>query len=88
MPLPLGTYQWKIRSRNNVGLSAWSTTEEFTIFKFGAEPVSLIAPVEAAAVDNNEPVRFVWKQSPGANRYKLLVEKVPHNFQGADPDLG
>lgn len=84
--LELGTYIWKVRSRNNVGLSAWSHEEQFCVNIMPSDAVDLLSPLQP--MDNTGPVQFKWRPSPSANRYKLTVTKVPHVYDGADPDLG
>lgn len=67
------TYQWRVRSINTFGQSAWSSWRRFYTGPAPATP-TLISPV-CDFVSPTPSVTFVWSSSVGATGYTIQIDE-------------
>ena len=76
-PLADGTYFWRVRGINGVGVAGqWSTTWRFTVDTTPPVAPSLISPANLSALSDTTP-KFSWERIKDAKTYHLLVSTDP-----------
>ena len=84
-PLPVGTYQWRVRAgtpSNNWG--PWTAVHNFTLI--GPKPPLLNFPANATSVVPGAMVKFDWSVSLAAAEYQLQISRT-RNFDPLIVDL-
>lgn len=70
-------YYWRVRAKNNNGVSGWSQTFSFTTGALPAIPVLEYPSNNAQNVSTD--VELKWQSSPNANRYAIQISEL-NNF--------
>jgi large repetitive protein len=68
--VPAGLDYWRVRARNNSGISDW-TTESFT--RGNVDAPSLLSPVNTILKEPDNPPVLTWSPVPGAVNYSVQV---------------
>lgn len=67
----IGYYNWKVRTRNNLGLGPWSTQLGFSI---GSVPIAPTLDAPSGNLGTNNLPTFSWFSQLGATHYKLWIK--------------
>jgi hypothetical protein len=81
------TYYWRVRSKNDLGPSAWSASRQFATLYPPAQP-SLVLPADGQKYVAIQPV-FYWSVAQRADKYELVVagDHLFHNVVADDTTL-
>ena len=67
------TYYWRVRSRNTVDTSAWSTLRTFNTLDY----VTLISPANQQINVNVAGITIDWSAHSGISTYQLQIDTIP-----------
>ena len=73
------TYYWRVRGMNDLGASAFSAPDTFTVMTPPATP-GLVSPANSAVNVISDSVLFVWRKIASAASYNLKLVNVSSTF--------
>jgi hypothetical protein len=70
------TYNWFVRATNNLGTSAWSAPNTFTVSAIGpGVPAAPVLMGPSGVASSATPI-FVWEEVSGATGYSIVVQNT------------
>ena len=74
VPLPPGTYYWRVRAFNDCGESEWTLRWSLTVLSSGLSAPTLVWPSSGTAICELAPT-FVWSAVGDATWYRIQVDR-------------